>query len=273
VPSGPVSASAQQQAQRTALAAANQLEAGHQDLARTELQRALVTDPNNKLALNLMRQITADPVTTLGRESFGYVVRSNDTMSGIAGRFLGDIYAFYILARYNDIAVPRQVAAGQTLRIPGKAPSPEAIEREARRAEAAAAARIEPKKEVAAIAPAVPPAPAPVVAPPAPPEPTPGELAMRSAEAAERDGNLDRALAEYRRAATLEQPAAVAKADQLRKQLVLRHTLSAHTAFAKQDLDGAIHSWDRVLQIDPGNPTAQFERQRAQALKEKVKKL
>src|SRR4051812_6266302 len=132
VPTGPVTAAAQQQAQRTAMAAVGMLETGHEDEARTELQRALATDPNNKLAQNLMRQITSDPMATLGRDSFSYTVRPNESLSMIAGRYLGDIYSFYILARYNSIAVPRQVAGGQTLRIPGKERAPVVVARESR---------------------------------------------------------------------------------------------------------------------------------------------
>lgn len=261
VPSAPLTPATQQQGQKMALAAAGMLESGHEDQAKAELQRALAADPGNKLALNLMRQITADPVAALGRESFNYTVRPNDSMSAIAGRFLGDIYSFYILARYNGIAVPRQVAGGQTLRIPGKAPPPSA-QRE-----------VAPRVEAAAPPPPPPPPPAVPAPPPPPPEPTPGERAMRTAEAAERGGDLERAHLEYRKAASLNEAGAEAKAEQTRKQLVLRYSLNARTAFAKQDLDGAIRGWERVLSIDPTNDTAKLERQRALALKEKVKKL
>ena len=256
LPTGPVTPAAQQQAQKTALAAVGMLEAGREDDARAELQRALAQDPHNKLALNLRRQIDADPATALGRESFSYTVRPNESLSMIAGRFLGDIYSFYILARYNNIAVPRQVAGGQTLRIPGKAPPPGAVVKETPRAEP------------------VTPAPIPAVAPPAaPPEPTVGERAMRAGEAAERRGQLDEAFDHYLRAASLNESGAGAKADQMRKQLVQRHSLTARTAFAKQDLDAAIRAWERVLVVDPANDTAKLERQRALALKEKAKKL
>ncbi|WP_280152275.1 LysM domain-containing protein [Piscinibacter sp. XHJ-5] len=257
----PATPATQQQAQRIALAAAGMLENGHEEQAKAELQRALAGDPNNKLALNLMRQITADPVAALGRESFAYTVQPNDTMSGIARRFLGDIYSFYILARYNNVAVPKQVAGGQILRIPGKAPAP------------AAPRERDPGPVVIAPAPPAPAPPPVVVAPPAPPEPTPGERAMRAGESAERSGDLERAFNEYKRAATLDQPGAEAKAEQARKQLVVRYSLTARTAFARQDLDGAIRAWDRVLGVDPTNETAKLERQRALNLKEKVKKL
>lgn len=96
---------------------------------------------------------------------------------------------------------------------------------------------------------------------------------MNSAEAAERGGDLERAHAEYLKAAAYSQTGAAGKAEQLGKQLVTRYSLRARTAFAKQDLDGAIREWDRVLGIDPVNETAKLERQRAVVLKDKVKKL
>lgn len=270
LPTGPVSAAQQQQAQKIAMSAVGMLEQGHEDDARAELQRALSTDPNNKLALNLMRQITSDPATALGRESFNYTVRPNESLSMIAGRFLGDIYSFYILARYNNIAVPRQVAGGQTLRIPGKAPPP-AVARETRPAPAPALEREREREREAARAE---PAPTPTVAAPtAPPEPTPAERAMRAGEVAERGGNLEVALVEYRKAASLNEDGAEAKAAQVQHQLVQRYSLNARTAFARQDLDGAIRSWDAVLKVDPQNETAKLERQRALALKDKAKKL
>ncbi|RQP25390.1 LysM peptidoglycan-binding domain-containing protein [Piscinibacter terrae] len=258
-PAAPASPATQQQATKIAVAAAVMLENGHEEQAKSELQRALAADPNNKLALNLMRQITADPVATLGRESFAYTVRPNDSMSSIAGRFMGDIYSFYILARYNSIAVPKQVSGGQVLRIPGKAPPP-SVMRETAKAEPAP--------------PPPPPPPPAVPAPPPPPaEPTPGERAMRAGALAQKSGDFERALAEYSKAATLDQPGAEGKATEVRKQLVSRYTLNARTAFAKQDLDGAIRSWERVLAVDPNNETAKLERQRALSLKEKVKGL
>lgn len=257
-----------QQAQKLALSAVGMLEAGNEAEAQAELQRALAADPGNKLAQNLMRQISADPVAALGRESFNYTTRPNETLSILAGRFLGDIYSFYILARYNNIAVPRQVAGGQVLRIPGKAPPPAVAARESResRESRTAPAREAPRAEPT-------PPPVAVAAPVAPPEPTPAEQAMRAGEAAERGGNLELALAEYRKAAGLNEAGADARVEKVRNQLVQRHSLSARTAFAKQDLDGAIKAWERVLSADPSNETAKLERQRALALKDKARKL
>jgi hypothetical protein len=47
-------------------------------------------------------------------------VQGGETLGRIAQRALGDTCEFYLLARYNQIRVPKQVAAGQVLRIPGK---------------------------------------------------------------------------------------------------------------------------------------------------------
>ncbi|PIM50543.1 hypothetical protein CS062_24470 [Roseateles chitinivorans] len=246
------------------------LEAGQEDQARAELQRALQLDPANKLANNLMKQITADPVALLGRESFAYTVQSSDTLSRIAGRFMGDIYAFYILARYNDIRVPRQVAGGQVLRIPGKPPAGPLYPRPSARPDPKATASppaAPPTTVAAAPAPAAPPSPPPV------PELSPGEKAMRAGDAHERAGRLDKALEEYRRAEAADQPGAAAKIEALRKKQIARATLSARTAFAKQDLAGAIRGWDTVLQLDPDNELAKLERQKAVTLKAKADQL
>lgn len=261
-PPPPPTPAMQAQAQKVAQSVVELLEGGNEEQARAELQRALSLDPANKLALNLQKQMTEDPQATLGRESFPYVVRSGDTLSRIAGRFLGDIYAFHILARYNNIKVPRQVGEGTTIRIPGKAPPPEV----------ARPTRPVPTKPEPAPEPT--PAPPPVAAVPvAPAEPSAGEKAFRSAEASAKAGNLERALADYKQAASLGVAAAGPKVDATSKRLVDTHSRNARSALARQDLDGAIKSWDKVLELEPANETAKLEKQKALRLKEKVNAL
>lgn len=270
-PVAPPTAAAQQQAQKIAMSVVDLLEAGNEEAAHRELQNALRLDPGNKLALNLSRQMAEDPVQALGRESFAYVVRPGDTLSKIAGRFLGDIYSFHILARYNNIKVPRQVGEGQTIRVPGKAPAMLAAPTPPTSPSVVA-------KPSAAPAPAAPTAAtsnleAALAAPAAETQVSAADAAFRSAQAAASEGKLDRALAEYRRAAGLGHSTAGAQADAISKRLVEDHSRAARAAFARQDLDGTVRAWDRVLALDPNNETAKLERQKALRLKDKVKAL
>lgn len=110
------------QVTKTVSNAVEMLEAGNEEQASIELQRVLQAEPGHKLAQSLLRQIKDDPVAMLGRESFSYRVQPGESLSKIAGRFLNDVHQFYVLARYNDIKVPRQLAGGQMIRVPGKAP-------------------------------------------------------------------------------------------------------------------------------------------------------
>ena len=100
------------------------LEAGQDETAEGELKKVLLSEPGNRQAQGLMRQIKDDPVTLLGRESFAYRVQPGESLSSIAKKFLGDAFLFYALARYNGIKVPRNLAGGQMIKVPGKAPAP-----------------------------------------------------------------------------------------------------------------------------------------------------
>lgn len=205
------------------------LEMGHEDQAATELQRVLAVEPNHRLAQSLMRQIKDDPVAMFGKESFPYRVQASESLSRIAQRFLGDVHLFYALARYNDIKVPRQLAGGQQIRVPGKAPPPSALTPPAAPVKGGASA-------------------------PAVPTPTAAPNAAASAP--------------------VPDPAVeAAQAAKARTDAINRNVRAARGAFAKQDLNGAIRAWDAVLELDPGNRTAQLERQKAIDLKEKLTKV
>ena len=93
---------------------------------------------------------------------------------------------------------------------------------------------------------------------------------MRDGKAAESASDLPRALLAYRKADSLGQAGAAAKAEQTRVQLVSRYTLAARNAFTKQDLDGAIANWQRVIDLDANNGTAHSELERSKALKKKL---
>lgn len=205
------------------MSAVEMLEQGHEDAALAEIQRALQTDPANRLALSLQKQVQGDPQQLLGREYFMYRVPSGESLSRIAGRFLGDVHLFYALARYNDIKVPRQLQGGQTIKVPGKAPPP-----------AAAPATSPPAAPVAAPAVAAPPA--------APPHATGAAAAANGAASA------------AGRAAVAPAAAEAIAAQHYRQGLAL---------MAQQKPAEAIEAFDKVLEVEPQHANARLRRTQA----------
>jgi hypothetical protein len=94
--------------------------------ARRKLTALLRRQPGDPTARRLLSEIDTDPRVLLGAESYSYTMREGETLSSIAQRALGDPMLFYALARYNNIAVPSSVVAGQVILIPGHRPAPPA---------------------------------------------------------------------------------------------------------------------------------------------------
>lgn len=97
------------------------LDAGQAEAAKSELKRVLAASPRDATAQRLLSQIETDPEKLLGAQSYAYTVVAGDTMSAIAEKHLGDALMFYALSRYNGLASPRALGAGQILRMPGSA--------------------------------------------------------------------------------------------------------------------------------------------------------
>jgi tetratricopeptide (TPR) repeat protein len=248
-------AQAKAQAQKLTVEAITQLQNGDEPSAQKSLEEALKLDPTSDLARKLMDQIRADPQKELGSTFFRYTVQRDDSLSKIAQQFLGDRFKFHILAKYNDIANPSKLAAGQVIKVPGRAPppgtpkpaapppAPEAVD------EAAKAASPES----------------------ATPRSASMQLMQQGADLA-KAGNLEGAYDAYREAA-LRDPGnrdATSQRDATRAQLVRRYEREAAQSFQRQNLDDAINKWDRVLALEPNNQKARLERERAIDLRKKL---
>lgn len=118
----PASPAARMVPSREADAIVQMLDRGERDAARKRVRAALKGDPGNASLRVLADSIDRNPKDLLGPQSFPYTVRPGETMIALAERFLGNRLKAYQLARYNGIDVPRTLAAGQVLRIPGEPP-------------------------------------------------------------------------------------------------------------------------------------------------------
>ena len=243
-------AQANAQAQRLALDAVEQLQNGDETAARLTLDKAMALDPTNDLAKKLADQIKADAQKELGTVFFRYTVQRDDSLSKLAQQYMGDRFRFYILAKYNDMANPSKLSAGQVIKIPGRQPAtPPAV---------AAPAAAAPAADAAAT-------------PEAKPSGDVAEL-LQKAKDFETKGNLEGAYATYSEAAkkTPVNAEAVRRRDASRSALLRQLDREGTQAFQRQNLDLAIAKWDRVLELDPNNQKARLERERCLDLKKKM---
>jgi tetratricopeptide (TPR) repeat protein len=248
-------AQAREQARKLAIDAVSQLQNGDEASAQKTLEQALKLDPANDLAKKLMDQVNADPQKELGAVFFRYTVQRDDSLSKLAQQYLGDRFKFHILAKYNDISNPSKLAAGQVIKIPGRAPPPGAT----------------PPKPAA---PATTETPETATAPESATPRSASAALMTQAAELQKSGNLEGAYDAYREAA-LRDPGnreAVTQRDATRTSLARRYEREAAQAFQRQNLDEAINKWDRVLALEPANQKAKLERERAIDLRRRMEK-
>jgi LysM repeat protein len=251
-------AQAKAEAQKLAISAIDMLQNGDEANARATLEKATGMDPANDLARKLLDQIKADAQAELGATFFRYTVQRDDTLSKIAQAYLGDRFRFYILAKYNDIANPGKLAAGQVIKIPGRQP-----------ATPPASAGGRPPAAPAAAAPAAEPAPAAAEA--EAPKKAASSLMQQGIEQ-QKSGNLEAAYATFSEAARSEpgNKDAILQRDAVKVALVRRYDREATQAYQRQNLDLAIRKWDQILELDPNNQKAKLERGRAVELQKKM---
>jgi tetratricopeptide (TPR) repeat protein len=250
-------AQAKAEAQKLALQAVDQLQGGDETSARLTLGKALALDATNDLAKKMQDQIGADAQKELGATFFRYTVQPADSLSKIAAQYMGDRFRFYILAKYNDMANPSRLAAGQVIKIPGKAPPPGSV----------------PPKAPDATDPTSKPAPDQPAPTPAPPPPKNDYATqMQKGRDLQKAGDLEGAYAAFGEAIS-NNPGnrdAILQRDAARAALVRSYDREATQAFQRQNLDLAISKWDRILELDPSNQKAKLEREHALDLKKRL---
>jgi tetratricopeptide (TPR) repeat protein len=241
---------------------------GDEQAAWAQLDQVLKVDSRYPPALFLMSQITDDPHKLLGELSEVYTPQPGETLRQIAAARLGDARWCYALARYNDIAVPRSLEVGRSLRVPPlggrrSAPIP-------------AATTTLPAPAVGSTPPAV--ASAGLSSldvgglPPSRPSTgsaeagagrgtgvSDAEQAFRLAGAAEKSGKAELAYVLHMRAFTLGHVPSGERAAVLRQELITRHKRIARVATERQDPDRAIKAWRNVLELDPQDGMASAE--------------
>ncbi|MBI2784288.1 MAG: hypothetical protein HYX64_09525 [Gammaproteobacteria bacterium] len=94
------------------------LEKGEAGQAKAELEAYLAVVPSSKVAQDLLRQIDVPSSEYYPAASRDITLGAGDSFSVLAQKYLGSYYQFYALAKYNGIAVPRDVSAGRKIHIP-----------------------------------------------------------------------------------------------------------------------------------------------------------
>ncbi|WP_068094581.1 LysM peptidoglycan-binding domain-containing protein [Novosphingobium rosa] len=133
--------------------------AGDRKGADKQLKALQKLEPMNPRLQLLADSLDKDPQELLGPKSYPYTVQPGETITDVAERLLGNRLKAYQLARYNQLATPVALTAGQVLRIPGElpvarpqptAPAPERPRRPAPAAKPAPAATAKPAANPAA---------------------------------------------------------------------------------------------------------------------------
>jgi tetratricopeptide (TPR) repeat protein len=305
--------------------AIQQLSEGQVDEATIELETYTGQVDNAPRATYLLNQIRTPVAELYPAENFTVQIAPGETLSSLAGTYLGNVLGFYGLARYNEIENPSQVSVGQSIRIPSTAEALAARETVANAPAAPPAA--ETPAQTAAVAP-------PPAAPVAPPPPAGGDDAwasVRAHVAAQRYGEAIMEAEDSRLVPNAEQAVVLASAYDSNARAIrgsnqvqaaqhavragelylntanqperamsslelatelapgnaeaqtLLATAKTRTAdmyyrngvqaFQRQDLDGAIAAYDRVLEIDPNHQNAQVNRQQALQLRANLQQL
>lgn len=227
------------------------------------LRQYLAKYPTDRTAQGLLRQLTADPNTVLGKKSRAYMVQSGDSYSTLAARTLGDSNQFLILARYNNATDPSTLHAGDTVRLP-QSPTRNAVSPGAPPAKASASSQSAPDNAAANATGASVTSESPTAK---------AQRLQSESIALAGQGQNDQALTRLDQALTIDPHLKPAGNQALRNQLLGSYHERAVVLYRDQKLDQAIALWDHVLAIDPNYERAVIYRARAIELQSRLKQL
>lgn len=216
------------------------LDRGQSDQARTLLDCAIEANPRSKRASSLIRQLEADPVAYLGAKHYMYTVQNSETLSKIAQDRLNSGLEFVILARYNNIPVPANLVAGQTIKIPGDRPVGRPAD------------ELDDSKDEA-------PLPGPAATMSEPVE-SAAQALVDDALAKEQAGDLNGAYKTLQAAQAQDSdlPGIDDDIARVRKSLIASLEEKAYGDELDGNRDAAIETWRRLLEVDPFNIPAQL---------------
>ena len=98
--------------------AINALQQGDSPRAAVELRAYLAEVPNSTPARNLLTQIETPIEMLYPAESFNVQLQQSETLSSLAGIYLGDVLGFYGSPATTASRIRRACRVGQTIRIP-----------------------------------------------------------------------------------------------------------------------------------------------------------
>ena len=96
----------------------NLLEDGEPSAARVELMIYLEDYTDSEIARDLLAQIDLPSTDYFPRDFEEVDLASGQSLSTLSKQYLGSLYQFHALAKYNGIVEPRSIKVGQRIRIP-----------------------------------------------------------------------------------------------------------------------------------------------------------
>lgn len=244
--------------------ALNLLQRGFSVPARIELEQYLKEKPGSAVAVSLLGQIDTPSEEYFPSDYQQVRLAPGQSLSTLSKLYLGSIYKFHALAKYNDINEPNRLRIGQTVRIPLTPRAVAAFAEDEDKSSQAA----EKKPDVVA------PAPIEVAAELAPETAEPQYIVLpRQRPALGSDMEPEPAMDSEELEAMESSSDLDAEAAPAISQEVEQLHREALDAYRAHKLDLAIELWDQVLFYDEDHENARLYRAQAIGLKNKLRDL